>query len=116
METTTPSPRAAACSLNRAVATAHLPITRVIVSFMIRIAVAEPSLTGSSCYPGPNQAPTTPDYARPSETFPDTKLTLNCGNRTSATPSDGIVLHGMHVGGAHRARIFLEISPGPLTG
>jgi hypothetical protein len=32
--------------------------------------------------PGPNQGPTTPDFPGLSQTSPDIRATLNCGNRT----------------------------------
>jgi hypothetical protein len=32
--------------------------------------------------PGPNQGPTPPDFARPSQTPPDIRAALNCGDRT----------------------------------
>jgi hypothetical protein len=69
----TPLPSAVACSLNRAVATTQLPVSRVIASSMIRIAMVEPPLTERSGKPGPTQGPTLPDFARPSETSPDLK-------------------------------------------
>jgi hypothetical protein len=48
--------------------------------------MVEPPLTvgtpGGLAKPGPNQGPTHPDLARPSQTSPDTKPALKCGNRT----------------------------------
>jgi hypothetical protein len=49
-----PFPSAAACSLNRAMATTRSSTSRVIVSSVIRIDMAGLPLTGRSGSPGPN--------------------------------------------------------------
>lgn len=64
--------------------------------------------------PEPNQAPTTPDFARPSAIFYDSRSTLPADTGPSATASDETAVHG----GAWRAeegQSAVVIRPGTLA-
>jgi len=82
-----PQPGIATGDARRTRATVH-QASRQNWPFLCRSATSESVINGGaysagrSGKPGPNQGPTQPDFARRSETSPDIKVALECGNRT----------------------------------